>query len=69
MKYFKVGKQNKIPKWAQYVIAALVLLGIWVILTIAVNNSLLLPSPVQTLQALISLAGEAEFWQSIGMSN
>jgi len=68
MKYFKAGKQNKIPKWAQYVIAALVLLGIWVILTIAVNNSLLLPSPVQTLQALISLAGEAEFWQSIGMS-
>lgn len=69
MKYFKGKKKvNKIPKWAQYLIAAVFLLGSWTVLALAVNNSLLLPNPVETFQALCELAGGEEFWQSIGLS-
>ena len=69
MKYFKGKKKsNKLPKWAQYLIAFVFILGAWTAVSLAVNNSLLFPSPTQTLQALFKLAGQGEFWQSIGLS-
>ena len=49
-------------------IIAAVWLALWQLLAMAVNNMILLAGPADTLQALFRMAGEAEFWISIGNS-
>ena len=40
----------------------------WQGLSLLVKKPLLLPSPVETVQRLLTLVGRADFWQSIGMT-
>ncbi len=49
-------------------IIAAVWLALWQLLTMAVNNMILLAGPADTLQALFRMAREGEFWLSIGNS-
>lgn len=43
-------------------------LGIWFLLARLVNRELLLPSPLQVLRSLLSLAMTVSFWQTLGCS-
>ena len=43
-------------------------LAIWQIVAIAINQDIVLTSPIQTIQTLFSLAQLREFWVSIGLS-
>ena len=43
-------------------------LALWAVLSKAVGQELLLPSPLQVLRKLCALAGTADFWRSIGFS-
>lgn len=56
--------QNKGKKYIKKFIILLFWLGVWQILAMAVDNFLLVVTPLQALQALLTLAGQAEFWQS-----
>lgn len=56
--------QNKGKKYIKKFIILLFWLGVWQILAMAVDNFLLVVTPLQALQALLALAGQAEFWQS-----
>ena len=43
-------------------------LAIWQIVAVAINQDIVLTSPIQTIQTLFSLAQLREFWVSIGLS-
>ena len=43
-------------------------LAIWQIVAVAINQDIVLTSPIQTIQTLFSLAQSREFWVSIGRS-
>ena len=43
-------------------------LAIWQIVAVAINQDIVLTSPIQTIQTLLSLAQLREFWVSIGLS-
>lgn len=43
-------------------------LAIWQIVAVAINQDIVLTSPIQTIQTLFSLAQSREFWVSIGLS-
>ena len=43
-------------------------LAIWQIVAVAINQDIVLTSPIQTIQMLFSLAQLREFWVSIGLS-
>jgi len=43
-------------------------LGVWVLLYFLVGRSILLPSPLQTLVALVKLASTASFWLDVSFS-
>lgn len=47
------------------VLSAALWLGIWVAAAALVGQSLLLPSPLETARALLSLAGTGAFWASV----
>lgn len=47
---------------------ALFWLALWQAAAMIVNNPLILPTPLQTLLRLLSLAGEGEFWIFTGLS-
>lgn len=56
--------QNKGKKYVKKFIILLFWLAVWQILAMCVDNFLLVVTPLQALRALLSLAGQAEFWQS-----
>ncbi len=45
--------------------AAIIWLVLWQLLALVVNNKILLAGPVETVTALVRMAGEAEFWESL----
>ncbi len=49
-------------------IIAVVWLAVWQIAHMAVSKSILLPSPRETLSALVRLSGTGELWQAVGTS-
>lgn len=51
-------------KFLRKMVVAALWLAIWAGAATAVGQSLLLPSPLQTGRALVTLAGQAAFWQS-----
>ena len=56
--------QNKGKKYVKKFIILLFWLAVWKILAMCVDNFLLVVTPLQALRALLTLAGQAEFWQS-----
>ena len=50
------------------ILIALVWLAVWQALSMAVGSALVLPSPYETLRALMRLSGSAAFWQASGGS-
>ena len=56
--------QNKGKKYIKKIIILLFWLAVWQILAMCVDNFLLVVTPLQALRALLTLAGQAEFWQS-----
>ena len=56
--------QNKGKKYVKKFIILLFWLAVWQILAMCVDNFLLVVTPLQALRALLTLAGQAEFWQS-----
>ena len=56
--------QNKYKKYIKNFLIIFFWLGIWQITAMLVNNFLLMVTPLQTLQALRTLIGQAEFWKS-----
>lgn len=57
--------QKKIPR---VVIPLAFWLGVWQLAAFFVGQELLLPGPVGVLTQLMSLAGTAQFWQTVAMS-
>lgn len=55
-------------RWLQNLIAALILLGVWQLLSMLVGKEILLPSPGSTLSALLRLAGTGAFYKALGGS-
>ncbi len=58
-------KQNKLLK---NLLVALLWLGVWQIAAMCISKEILLPSPLETLKALIGLAKTAEFYTSVLLS-
>ena len=56
--------QNKGKIYVKKFIILLFWLGVWQILAMGVDNVLLVVTPLQALRALLTLAGQAEFWRS-----
>ena len=56
--------QNKGKKYIKKLIILFFWLGVWQLLAMCVDNFLLVVTPLQALRALVTLAGQAEFWQS-----
>ncbi len=56
--------QNKYKKYIKKFIIVFFWLGVWQLLAMFVDNFLLVVTPLQALRALLTLAGQAEFWQS-----
>ena len=56
--------QNKGKIYVKKFIILLFWLGVWQILAMCVDNFLLVVTPLQALRALLTLAGQAEFWWS-----
>ncbi len=56
--------QNQGKKYVKKFIILLFWLAVWQILEMCVDNFLLVVTPLQALRALLTLAGQAEFWQS-----
>lgn len=56
--------QNKTKKYIRKIFIVLFWLAVWQLLAMAVDNFLLVVTPLQTLRALLTLAGQSEFWQS-----
>lgn len=56
--------QNKGKIYVKKFIILLFWLGVWQILAMCVDNFLLVVTPLQALQALLTLAGQVEFWRS-----
>lgn len=56
--------QNKTKKYIRKIFIVLFWLAVWQLLAMAVDNFLLVVTPLQTLRALLTLAGQGEFWQS-----
>lgn len=56
--------QNKGKIYVKKFIILLFWLGVWQILAMCVDNFLLVVTPSQALQALLTLAGQVEFWRS-----
>ena len=63
MKTSTIGRIKKILKIPLII---LFYLGVWQLLSIIVDSSLLLPSPVNTLQRLFELIQKSETWKDIG---
>jgi len=55
-------------KMLQKLMVIIFWLGLWALLYLLVGRSILLPSPLQTLSALIQLSGAASFWLAILLS-
>lgn len=56
--------QNKDKKYIRKILIIIFWLGVWQLLAMCVDNLLLVVTPMQALRALVTLAGQAEFWQS-----
>ena len=56
--------QNKGKIYVKKFIILLFWLGVWQILAMCVDNFLLVVTPLQALRALLTLAGQVEFWRS-----
>jgi len=50
------------------IVIAAVWLALWQLAHMAVSRSILLPSPAETLRALVRLSGTGELWTSVGSS-
>mgnify|MGYP000670148557 CR=1 FL=1 len=57
--------QNKGKIYVKKFIILLFWLGVWQILAMCVDNFLLVVTPLQALQALLTLAGQVEFWRTV----
>ena len=76
--YFSVEKNDRtsstqairkiISSWGVRLGVLVFWLAIWQIVAIAINQDIVLTSPIQTIQTLFSLAQLREFWVSIGLS-
>lgn len=56
--------QNKYKKYIKKFIILFFWLGVWQVTAMCVDNSLLVVTPMQALQSLATLVGQAEFWRS-----
>ena len=56
--------RNNYKKYIKKIIIVLFWLGVWQLLAMFVDNFLLVVTPLQALRALLTLAGETEFWRS-----
>ena len=56
--------RNNYKKYIKKFIIVLFWLGVWQLLAMCVDNFLLVVTPLQALRALLTLAGETEFWRS-----
>ena len=54
--------------WIRYFVAGFIWLGIWQILSVQVNRTVFLPSPIKVGKALIQIGKTEEFYASIGNS-
>ena len=54
--------------WIRYFVAGFIWLGIWQILSVQVNRTVFLPSPIKVGKALIQIGKTEEFYVSIGNS-
>ena len=68
MKIFTIPNKSNSPKrsraaeWGRKCLAALFWLALWQVLYLAVQQEILIVSPVRAFERLLELAGEAEFW-------
>ena len=56
--------QNKYKKYIKKFMILIFWLGVWQVTAMCVDNSLLVVTPMQALQSLATLVGQAEFWRS-----
>ena len=61
-------KRFHFPRPVGILLAVAFWIGVWALLASKVNDVFLLPSPSQTLKALLVLTGEKNFWLSAGVS-
>lgn len=61
-------KKNKLVKIASLLFSILFWILIWALLAYKINIDLLLPSPLDTLKAIFSLASNLDFWQITALS-
>ena len=58
----------KTKKYIRTTLIVLIWLVIWQVLSLVVNNDILLSGPVETFKALITLGSESSFYLSVGMT-
>ncbi|MBP5230409.1 MAG: ABC transporter permease subunit, partial [Clostridia bacterium] len=63
-----VRKGKKLPAPVRILLPAVLWLGLWWILSAAVDREVLIPSPPAVLDRLIHLLATSEFYASVGMS-
>ncbi len=61
-------KNSKIPIWIQAILSALLWIGLWWILSLIVDQEVLIPSPRQAMLALWQMIGLPEFWLAAALS-
>lgn len=67
MKHF-ITKKHKKQKWYINIAVCLFWLAVWQVASMWVGSNILLPSPILTVQTLISFMGEWAFWHTIWAS-
>lgn len=61
-----MSRKEKLIKGIRYPFLIVLYLGIWQLLSIAVDSSLLLPSPIETAESIVRILGDAACWRDIG---
>lgn len=59
---------KKLPLWLKKTVGALIWVGVWTVISLVVNQELLVPTPAETAAALWALMRQSSFWVAAGLS-
>lgn len=61
-------KKSKIPLWLKKTLGTLFWVALWWVISLIINQELLVPTPDRTVKVLWSLMGTGEFWLAAALS-
>ncbi len=59
---------KKIPNWLKKTVGTLIWIALWTVISLIINQELLVPTPAETLSALGALVSTSDFWMATALS-